>query len=205
MKRVGSTLPRTTFQIATVLILCHGAARALECHVDTTRTREVRFVSDAPIEDFEGKTDRLDGYVYWPQDALAADHDYEQSELYFEVLLGALDTGIDLRNRHMRDNYLHTSEYPYASFRGALLTVVPDADSAWIVTCRGSFGLHGVEQTRELTCRVAPREHGFHVRCDFDVALTDHDIEIPSLMFMKIDEIIAVKLDFHLKVVAQAD
>jgi len=169
--------------------------------VDTTQVNEVRFVSDAPIEDFEGVTDRVDGYVFWPGDTLTADGPLLESELYFEVPLDALDTGIDMRNRHMRENYLHTEKFPYVSFRGRIERVASGADSVWQVTANGTFSLHGVEQSREIECAVTQRGRTYHLNSNFEVRLTDHEIEIPSLMFLKINEVIKVRLDVHLVVV----
>ena len=64
----------------------------------------VAFISDAPIEDIEGVTSAIDGYVIWSGDSLTLDANYESSEVYFEVELAGLKTGIGLRDSHLRDN-----------------------------------------------------------------------------------------------------
>ena len=45
------------------------------------------------------------------------------SEFYFEVPLGTLSTGIDMRDRHMRENYLHTGLHPFVSYKGEITGV----------------------------------------------------------------------------------
>ena len=48
--------------------------------MDKSRQNQVKFVSNAPIEDFEGVTDKIDGFIFWENDDLT-----KNSALYFEV------------------------------------------------------------------------------------------------------------------------
>ena len=50
-----------------------------------------------------------------------------------------------------------------------------------------------------LVCLFLPSEGGYRVKTNFEVKLTDFDIEVPKLMFVKIDETMQLELDFHLK------
>ena len=88
----------------------------MNINVDKSAENMVKFISDAPIEDFEGVTSSIDGYLFWEGDDLL-----NQSELYFEVDLNTVDTGIGLRNRHMRENYLHTDKFPKTHFTAKLI------------------------------------------------------------------------------------
>jgi polyisoprenoid-binding protein YceI len=174
-------------------------ARALEYHVDTTAANEVRFISDAPIEDFAGTTRRIDGYVFWPGDSLASGTAYDKSELYFEVELDALDTGIDLRNRHMRENYLETDRFPYASYRGTIESVAALPSGGWRVHSKGKLSIHGVERDYSIQCDVDKDGAGYSLKSSFQVRLPDFKIKVPSLMFMKISETIELELTVHLQ------
>ena len=51
---------------------------------------------------------------------------------------------------------------------------------------------------REIECSASPDGDGLRVRCAFTVVLSDHGIPIPKLMFMKIDEIMELEIDFFL-------
>jgi polyisoprenoid-binding protein YceI len=180
-------------------ILPAAAALAQEFHVDLGRENRVRFVSEAPLDNFEGVTDRIDGFVFLSGEGLAGESDLRESEFYFEVELASLDTGIGLRNRHMRRNYLETERYPFASFEGRVSDLGPDGSGGFHVTARGSFAVHGVERPREIACEASRIGADLEVRCGFPVNLSDHDIEIPKLMFMKIGEVVEVDLRFYLK------
>lgn len=168
---------------------------AVEYHVDLQADNKVRFVSDAPIEDFDGVTDHIDGYVLFQGDSLEATVPAEGSELYFEVDLASLDTGIGLRNRHMREDYLHTEDFPFARYTGAIKSIEPHPEQGYLVYTTGTFDIHGISKEREFECTVTREGEGYRVITEFVVALTDHDIEIPSFMFLKISEDIVVTLD----------
>jgi polyisoprenoid-binding protein YceI len=168
-----------------------------EYHVDLGRENEVRFLSDAPIEDFDGVTDRIDGYLVLPRDEVG-NADLSATEFYFEVDLASLDTGIGLRNRHMRDNYLETEKFPYAKYTGRIEHLQEEEDGRFSSRIAGVFSVHGVERQRVIECSGELVAQSVRVSCEFEVRLTDHDISVPRLMFLKINEVIDVHIDFFL-------
>jgi polyisoprenoid-binding protein YceI len=174
-----------------------GVAQEYQVHLQ--RENRARFVSDAPLEDFQGVTDRIDGFLYLAGEGLSSSSELEESEFYFEVDLASLDTGIGLRNRHMRRNYLETDEHPFASYSGRVTRLDEVVEGGGFrASLSGVFTVHGLEREREIECTARPDRGDLHVRCDFQVSLSDHDIPIPKLMFMKIDEVMEVEVDFFL-------
>lgn len=185
-----------------VLLSCLSLAPATlsrEYNVDRAAKNNVTFVSDAPIEDFDGVTDAIDGYVILNCHELDQGDSCVGGEFYFEVDLASLDTGIGLRNRHMRENYLETDDYPYASYSGTVERIVHNVDRDFTVYVSGVMSIHGVDKEMEIHSRVVPGGLGLNVQTEFTVSLTDFDIEVPSLMFMKISEEIALKLNFFVE------
>lgn len=198
-------LPRSTALLALALApaLALGVALALpglgaaqEFHVDRRAENLVRFISRASVEEFEGVTERIDGYVRLDAATLTPGTAGGATEIWLEVDLASLDTGIGLRNRHMRDRYLETAKYPYATFRGTIVRSEADPAAAYRVTARGTLTIHGVARPRDLTCRVEPRGPGYGALCAFEVLLSDHQVEIPKLMFLKLANEISLELDF---------
>lgn len=181
------------------LALAVSAPAALagqEYHVDRSAGNVVRFISRASIEEFEGVTDRIDGYVLLDAPSLREAGGGDATEVYLEVDLASLDTGIGLRNRHMRDNYLEVSKYPFAIFRGRVVNRETVSDGEFRVAAQGLLTIHGVSRARELTCRVEPRGRGYRSQCSFELLLSDFDIEIPKVMFLKLANEIRLELDF---------
>ncbi len=168
-----------------------------EYHVDVEQENLVRFVSDAPIEDFDGVTQRIDGFLVLPQGNLGVT-ELSASEFYFEVDIASLDTGIGLRNRHMRDNYLETDEFPYATFAGRVVRIDEEPSGRFRALTKGVFAVHGVEREREVECTADRAGRSLRISCAFQVKLSDHNIPIPRLMFLKINEVMELELDFFL-------
>ena len=176
------------------LLLYYGYGVPAEYHVDRKGENLVKFISDAPLEDFEGITDQIDGYILWEGDDPA-----NNSEFHFEVDLSTLDTGIGLRNRHMRENYLETDKYPLAQYSGKVTKVEKTAEGVYTVETDGLLKIHGQERPLALTSKVTDGEESFLIQSGFKVNLKDFDIKIPKLMFMKLNEVIEIKVDFVVK------
>jgi len=181
-------------QLIFLILLMTGVVLSGEYQVDKNKTNVVKFVSDAPIEDFEGITDKIDGYLFWE------DSDFSlNSEIYFEVDLNALDTGIGLRNRHMRENYLETDQFPITHFKGKIISSTVANDTTISVEAHGVIFIHGVEKSLNITANLIEIKNGYRIQTDFIVKLSDFQIEIPSIMFYKINEEIDLQLDFYVK------
>jgi polyisoprenoid-binding protein YceI len=186
-----------------VSLLARSApAAGQELHVDLGAANTVRFISRASIEEFEGVTDQIDGYVLLDGPTLTGETGGDETELYLEVDLASLDTGIGLRNRHMRNNYLEVEDFPYASYSGAIVRSDPMAEGGHRVTSRGSFTVHGVSRDMEIPCDVTSAGDVYRATCSFQVLLSDHDIEIPRIMFLKLANEIRVELDFVMTLAA---
>ncbi|MBN1447547.1 MAG: YceI family protein [Bacteroidetes bacterium] len=184
---------KTLILIALLLLSAPLVAQKSEYHVDKKAGHVVKFISDAPIEDFEGVTDRIDGYLI-----AGAGNWTENSDLYFEVDLRTLDTGIGLRNRHMREDYLHTDKYPYAKYRGRIVSASP-AGGKTSVKVQGSMDIHGVRKSLNVDGFITETNGGIRIKTEFEVQLTNHNIEVPQFMFLKIDETMQLVLDVQLK------
>ncbi len=177
------------------LIFIFTTIYAGEYNVDKTAENMVKFVSDAPIEDFEGVTSSIDGYLFWEGNDLL-----NQSELYFEVDLNTVDTGIGLRNRHMRENYLHTDKYPKTHFTAKLIKAEKKSDNEYEVEAEGKFFVHGVEKQKEISGKLTKIDNDkYKISANFVVALSDYNIEVPSIMFYKINENMDLTVEFYLK------
>jgi polyisoprenoid-binding protein YceI len=178
--------------LATLLLALVFAGSETQYKVDTSKKNVVKFISEAPLENFEGVTENIDGYLLHASDSLT-----EKSEVYFAVDLRTLDTGIGLRNRHMREDYLETDKYPLAKFKGRIVKATPQGQSV-SVTVDGRMFIHGVTQPLTVQGRLIPEKNGYRVQATSTVKLSDYKIPIPQLMFMKINESIRLSLDFHL-------
>ncbi len=154
---------------------------------------EVRFLSKATMESFEGKTDRVTGAITFDPERLA-----DSVTVRVEVDLASLDTGIGLRNRHMRENHLETGTYPTAVFTGGVVSkasagALPRGGKAEF-RMAGTFSLHGVERALVVPVTVERAEAGagagagdrLHIRARFPVSLEEYGIDRPQFLVMKL-------------------
>ncbi len=157
----------------------------------------VRFDSKAPVESFHGTTDRLEGHVEIDPSLIG-----DRIDIRIEVDLASLDTGISLRNRHMRENHLETDRFPTALFEGARVINGGGGALTTIVTSfevEGTFTLHGVTRTIrvpvEVTLLTGPGHQGLRMTGGFKVDLSDYEIARPKFLFLKLGEEQTISFD----------
>ena len=189
-----SDLTGRTLYVLILILVISNSLRATEYDVDKSKKNVVKFISEATIENFEGVTNSIDGYLFFKGDDFLS-----ESDLYFEVDLRTLDTGIGLRNRHMREDYLETDKYPMTNFKGKIVYVQKVSDTESKVTLDGNLFIHGVTKPMKINGNLFQVEGGYRVKAYFEILLTDYNIEIPKLMFMKISNTIKLALDFYVK------
>lgn len=100
---------------------------------------------------------------------------------------------------HFNENYMETEKYPAAVFTGKIKEPIDySKDGSYAVSVDGIMDMHGVKQNRTLKGQLAVSGGQITITCAFDVKLTDHKIEVPTLVVAKIAESIAVKNKFVL-------
>jgi polyisoprenoid-binding protein YceI len=172
-------------------------ATAAKFVVKPGNPNQVVFVSQAPTEKFEGKTNQMEGWL-----ALNTDGIEDSITVHLEVDLASLDTGIAKRNQHMRENHLETAKYPTAMFDGATVRVGAGArlDSGAPVKfeAEGTFSLHHVSRRIRvpiIASYVAGKQGGrIAFSTSFPVSLPDYSISRPQFLFMKLAEVQQVRV-----------
>jgi polyisoprenoid-binding protein YceI len=155
-----------------------------------TEQGNVVFISKASLSEFEGKSDLLQGLI-----------DLDKNLLDFYLDLNTLKTGIGLRDRHMRENYLETKKYPFAEFTGKIQEIPSlELGQERQVLAKGKFKIHGVEREIEVPGKLKMiSSQELSLTADFKVLLSDYKISIPKVMFYELAEEQIVKIDAVLK------
>jgi len=105
-----------------------------------------------------------------------------------------------LMQEHFNENYIESDKYPTATFSGKIDTA-PDfsKDGQYDVAATGKFTVHGVTKERKLKGKLKVEGDKITITSNFEVPLTDHKIEIPQVVFVKIAQVIQVKVEYVLK------
>jgi polyisoprenoid-binding protein YceI len=143
-----------------------------------TKAGKVVFLSKAPLSEFTGESQLLQGLV-----------DVEKNLLDFYVDLNTLKTGINLRDKHMRENYLETEKFPFAEFTGKIENL-PLLNTNWSdVMAKGKFKIHGIEREITVPGQLRKLANGnIELKASFRIKLSDYQIEIPKLVFYELAE-----------------
>lgn len=113
--------------------------------------------------------------------------------------LRTLDTGINLRNRHMKEKYLEVQKYPEASFSFLKMKLPHDfftkeEFSQDDVPFDGTLTLHGVKQSISGTLDIDKRKNELESEAEFKIKLKDFNIETPSFKGISVTEDVNVKV-----------
>jgi polyisoprenoid-binding protein YceI len=113
-----------------------------------------------------------------------------------EVDLATLDSGIGLRNTHMRDNYLEVGKGEGYS-RAVLKDIVLAADPAAFLgatTFTATLRVHGVERPVHGTARASREGTGVRIDATFPVVLPDHGISKPRYLGVGVRDEVQVRV-----------
>jgi len=149
----------------------------------------VEFVSIASLLEFKGRSYNLTGLV-----------DLDKNLVDFYVDLTTMDTGINLRNKHMRDSYLETDKYPFAEFTGKIISdflELPDESKK--VTVAGTFTIHGLEQEMEIEGTLTPEGNNLKLGASWIVLLQDHNIDQPRVVFYELADEQTINISINLE------
>jgi len=183
-----------------------SAARAERFIVDDVYSRNlVEFTSRATVETIVGITNQIGGYI-----ELNPDDILESPDCYMEVDLRSLKTGIEARDRKMREEFLEVGSFPKATFK---LERIIETDGRRLVDQRefelvasGVFFLHGIEKPVRVSLWLTyfresevtrARQPGdlLHLVARFDILLSDFGIVIPHTALLKLDERQSIMVD----------
>jgi polyisoprenoid-binding protein YceI len=182
----------TTLLLSMCFIINFGYTKTYK--VDSTQNNSITFYAEATFGSFKGVTDKIEGYVKWDmEDTLPA------GELNFKIDLESIDTGIGMRNKHMRNKYLETDQYPNATFTGIITSWEKRSDSLFEAKTKGTMNIHGTENEFTASARVYIISNRLKVVTDFKINITDYNIKQPSFLFTSMNKIVRLRLVFYLK------
>ena len=164
----------------------------------------VTFHISAPLETIVGTSAGVSGFFHFdPNDVKGS------GEAEFTVDVTSFNTGIDLRDEHFRDNFLHTGDHPTATFRLDKITKASqskvESGQSVDVEAEGTLTLHGVSRKEKVKATVtylvgSDETKGVlpgnivAMNASFRVALADYNIPRPEALFLKVGEAVDINL-----------
>jgi polyisoprenoid-binding protein YceI len=160
------------------------------CQAYKSEKGQIEFISEAPLNKFTGKSSSLKGLI-----------DFDKNLLDFYLDLNTLKTGIGLRDRHMRENYLETDKFPFAEFTGKLesLPILEEGKQIEVMAI-GKFKIHGVEKDLKVPGILTKKNKQLNLQANFSILLGDFDIAVPKVVFYELaeEQLVRINADFSI-------
>ncbi len=158
---------------------------------------------------FESETDfeTILGHSNTAAGQLVADLDAGTGRVDVKVPVATLDTGIDLRNRHLQSSdWLDAKKFPDVHFVSREAHKMEDG--SWEIT--GDFSLHGVAKALTVRAQVKPipaeaakaaglgKGDWLRVSSPFEIKLSDFGVVVPNKIAGRVSDVWKVKLNLFL-------
>jgi hypothetical protein len=156
-----------------------------------TKTGTVTFEASVPsFEEVKGKNTAVTCVLNTSNGEIAA-----------LALMKGFRFKVALMEEHFNENYLESSKYPKATFKGKIenfdISKITTASKNY--TIKGKLELHG--KTKEIISTAEIKKIGsdIEVKTNFPVNVADFDIEIPSVVSKKVAKKVTIDCNFLLK------
>jgi polyisoprenoid-binding protein YceI len=136
---------------------------------------------------FEAKTDVVKGEV-----TVAGPTEPLNGALHVD--LQSLETGIGLRDRHMKSNYLEVEKG--AEYAAARLEDIRVEKLAGKTTFRGVLTLHGSRRPVTGTAEIKPTSSGYRVEATFPLRTAEFGIPEPTYLGVGVKDQVQVRVNF---------
>lgn len=116
-----------------------------------------------------------------------------------DVDLNSFDTGISMRNTHMKEKYLQTAQYPKAQLtikKVALPADWTNQGSLKDVAFDGVLKLHGVEKPVSGLMSLMNANKAIDGKAQFKIKISDYAIDVPSYAGIKVTDEVEVETFF---------
>ncbi|WP_462250132.1 YceI family protein [Ekhidna sp.] len=137
---------------------------------------DIKFYSDAPLEDIEAINKNATSIV-----------NVESKAIVIVVPIKSFDFKKELMQEHFNENYLESDDYPNAIFKGKLIDW-DGSDGDAKAKAEGTLELHGV--TRDVTIEgdISKSNNSLKLSTVFKIKIEDYKIKIPKAVFIRLQK-----------------
>ena len=175
------------YGIILILFVFISEAQSQTLIVKSGEINSIEFLASSTLSNFEGKTSAVEGFIALDTTL------YKNSRINLSVYLDSIDTGIGLRNKHMKEKYLETDKFPVANYNGTIINVKHLSYSESDIETKGILKIHGNEKEYKISGKLFNYGKLYRVDAGFNVSLKDFNIEQPTFLFISVDDNIILK------------
>ncbi|WP_348811369.1 YceI family protein [Flavobacterium maritimum] len=172
-----------------LLMMCFFVGNVIFSQKVMTRTGKIKF--EASVPSFEP--------VAAVNNSVSAILDESNGEFAALALIKAFKFKVPLMEEHFNENYIESSKYPKATFKGKIINF----DASKLTTSgkydlEGDLTIHGVTKKIKTKITLVLKDGKLYLTNSFTVKAQDFNIKIPSIVKSKVSEDVTVTVDFIL-------
>ena len=147
-----------------------------------TSVGEVSFFSNTPALDIEAINKKSSAII-----------NASTRDLAIQMKITDFQFPNKLMQEHFNENYLESEKFPTGKFAGKIQEVVDlSKPGTYPVTAAGNLTIHGVTKPVTVKGTIVATATELKVTFAFTVRTEDYKIEVPTLVFNKIAEVIEI-------------
>jgi hypothetical protein len=153
-------------------------------------TGNIRFFASTAVEDIEANSNKA-----------VCELNTKTKKISAKVAM----TTFEFRRKKMQDDfnedYAESSKFPYATLDAVIVNDINfTKDGTYDVVLKGTFEMHGVKADREVKGQLTIKNgQPASATAEFYVKLVDHKIKVPTIVVVKIAEVVKVDVSIVLK------
>ena len=151
-----------------------------------SRSAKIFFISKAPLENIEARNNNV--MTIW---------DVTNGRIEFSLLIRGFEFRKALMQEHFNEDYMESDKFPKATFKGTISGIEPSSlqnDGNYEVIIVGQLTIHGVTKSISVPALITVKDKVISAKSEFQVAVADHNIKIPSIVADNISKQIKVQV-----------
>ena len=124
--------------------------------------------------------------------------DIKTGNIQFAAIIKAFEFERSLMHEHFNENYIESDKYPKAEFSGKITNngdVNYAKDGTYPVKVKGKLSIHGETKDVETNGTLTVKNGKISAAATFDVALSDYNVSIPSIVADKVAKTAKISVD----------
>jgi hypothetical protein len=152
------------------------------------KSSKINFFAGTPVEDIDGNNTNSISFI-----------NLKTGEVTISIPVKQFKFKRALMEEHFNENYLESDKYPECVFKGKIAGIEKldlNAKEPFKTTITGNLTLHGVTKERTIDVTILPKGGTLVGDSKFLIALADHKIDRPQIVWEKLAENVQVTTNF---------
>lgn len=123
----------------------------------------------------------------------------ENNQLSGTILvdLNKLNTGIDLRDEHLKEKYLHVNQHPEAKL---IIQPIELSEGTQTKSVTATLHFHGKSKQLKIPMTVMKQNSQLKISSDFELLLSDFGVELPSFQGITAANKVSLKVNSEIEI-----